>query len=168
MCTRFVWALQASLVGIGFDSKCNFTPPSVLLGLLLCPWTWGIFLGGIFQDGGVEGCVLTFSCKNSEITTHCWTTIDRRLLDPTKKRYPTSNWASCFLFRILLIFDSISLIEQGLFRLSASPCVSFGTFKGIGLFHLNHQICEHKVVCSIPWLFFKFSWHQQWLCLFHY
>ena len=73
-------------MGIGFDSKCNFTPPSVLLGLLLCPWTWGIFLGGIFQDGGVEGCVLTFSCKNSEITTHCWTTIDRRLLDPTKKR----------------------------------------------------------------------------------
>ena len=93
MGTRFVWALQASLVGIGFDSKCNFTPPSILLGLLLCPWTWGIFLGGIFQDGGVEGRVLTFSCKNSKITTHCWTTIDRRLLDPTKERYPTSNWA---------------------------------------------------------------------------
>ena len=41
--TRFVWALWAFLVGIGFDSKCDFAPPTVLLGLL-CPWTWGISL----------------------------------------------------------------------------------------------------------------------------
>ena len=27
-----------SLVGMGFDSKCDFTPPTTLLGLLLCPW----------------------------------------------------------------------------------------------------------------------------------
>ena len=47
-CTQgFVWALQASLVGIGFDSKCDFIPPAILLGLLLCPWMWGIFFGGI-------------------------------------------------------------------------------------------------------------------------
>ena len=26
-----------------FDSKCNFAPPTIVLGLLLCPWTWGIF-----------------------------------------------------------------------------------------------------------------------------
>ena len=43
-CTQgFVWALQASLVGMGFDSKCSFTPPTVLLGLLPCPWMIGIF-----------------------------------------------------------------------------------------------------------------------------
>ena len=41
----FVWAFQVSLVGMGFDSKHDFTPPTVLLGLLLCPWT-GIFLVG--------------------------------------------------------------------------------------------------------------------------
>ena len=40
--TRFVWALWASLVGKGFDSKCDFTPPTIFLGLLLCPWMWGI------------------------------------------------------------------------------------------------------------------------------
>ena len=34
---RFVWAFRASLVGTGFDSKCNSTPPTILLGLLLCP-----------------------------------------------------------------------------------------------------------------------------------
>ena len=39
----FVWALWVFLVGMGLDYKCNFALPTVLLGLLLCPWTWGIF-----------------------------------------------------------------------------------------------------------------------------
>ena len=29
-------------MGMGFDSKCEFAPPTVLLGLLLRPWVWGI------------------------------------------------------------------------------------------------------------------------------
>ena len=29
---------------MGFGSKHDFAPPTVLLGLLLCPWTWDIFL----------------------------------------------------------------------------------------------------------------------------
>ena len=37
---RFVWALWVSLAGMGFDSKCEFAPPTVLLELLLCPWLW--------------------------------------------------------------------------------------------------------------------------------
>ena len=37
-----VWALWASLVGIGFNSKHDFAPSTILLGLLLCPWMWGI------------------------------------------------------------------------------------------------------------------------------
>ena len=32
--------------------------------------------------------VLIFSCENSKITTRCWTTIERRMLDPIRKRYP--------------------------------------------------------------------------------
>ena len=32
-----------SMVDIGLDSKCAFAPPTVLLGLLLCSWMWGIF-----------------------------------------------------------------------------------------------------------------------------
>ena len=44
-CTQsFVCTLWASLVGMRFDSKHNFVPPSVLLWLLLCPWTQSIFL----------------------------------------------------------------------------------------------------------------------------
>ena len=27
---------------MGFDSKCDFAPPTILVGLLLYPWTWGI------------------------------------------------------------------------------------------------------------------------------
>ena len=34
----FVWALLASLVGMGFDSKHDFAPPTILLGFLHCPW----------------------------------------------------------------------------------------------------------------------------------
>ena len=40
--TRFVWALLASLTEMEFDSKREFTPPIILLGLLLCHGTWGI------------------------------------------------------------------------------------------------------------------------------
>ena len=31
--SRFVWALWASLADMGFGSKCDFAPPTVLLGL---------------------------------------------------------------------------------------------------------------------------------------
>ena len=44
-----------SLGAIGFDSKCNFTPPTSLLGLLLCLFMWSTFLGGI-QHSPVDGC----------------------------------------------------------------------------------------------------------------
>ena len=27
---------------MGFDSKCGFASPTILLGLLLCAWMWGI------------------------------------------------------------------------------------------------------------------------------
>ena len=40
---------------MGFYSKRDFTPPTVLLGLLLCPWTWGLFFGEI-QHPPVDGC----------------------------------------------------------------------------------------------------------------
>ena len=33
-----------SLADMGLDFKRDFAPPTVLLGLLLCHWTWGIFL----------------------------------------------------------------------------------------------------------------------------
>ena len=39
----YIWALQASLVGMGLDSKHDFAPSTILLGLLLCLWMWGIF-----------------------------------------------------------------------------------------------------------------------------
>ena len=43
------------LEGMGFDSKHDFAPPTVLLGLLLCPWTEGIFFGGT-QHSFVDDC----------------------------------------------------------------------------------------------------------------
>ena len=40
VCTRYIWPLWVSLASMGFDSKHDFTPPTIFLGLLLCPWTW--------------------------------------------------------------------------------------------------------------------------------
>ena len=42
VCTRFVWAFWASLEEMVFGSKCEFAPSTILLGLLIFPWTWGI------------------------------------------------------------------------------------------------------------------------------
>ena len=43
------------------------------------------------QDGGVEGHALISFCERTKITTSCWTIINRRMLEPTKKRYPMSK-----------------------------------------------------------------------------
>ena len=43
------------------------------------------------QDGGVERCALILSCENSKITTCCWKTIDKRMLEHTKKDTPCSR-----------------------------------------------------------------------------
>ena len=40
------------------------------------------------QDGRVEGRALTPSCENTRITTSCWTIIDRKTLELTKKDIP--------------------------------------------------------------------------------
>ena len=40
------------------------------------------------QDCGVEGRALTPSCENTRITTSCWTIIDRKTLELTKKDTP--------------------------------------------------------------------------------
>ena len=47
-CTQdCVWALWVSLIGMVFDSKCDFTPPTILLGFLLLPLDTGyLFLVG--------------------------------------------------------------------------------------------------------------------------
>ena len=47
---KFVWALWASLAGMWFDSKCHSAPPTVILGLLLCPGHRVSFFGGIQQS----------------------------------------------------------------------------------------------------------------------
>lgn len=40
------------------------------------------------KDGRVEGRVPIFSCENNKIATCCWTTINKTMLDPTKKDTP--------------------------------------------------------------------------------
>ena len=65
-------------------SSLSFPSP-VETGIIMSTWPTDI------QDGEVEGHALIFSYENSKITTHGWTTINSRMLDPTKNRYPTSK-----------------------------------------------------------------------------
>ena len=43
VCTRFVWAFWAFLAGMGLDSKCDFSPPTILLRFFHCHQKWFIF-----------------------------------------------------------------------------------------------------------------------------
>ena len=65
-----------SLVGMGFVSKCDFTLPTILLGLLLCPWMVGIFLvrSNIVLSMTVQQLVATleFSGKMNVTATIVW------------------------------------------------------------------------------------------------
>ena len=42
----------------------------------------------LVQGGKVEGCALTPSCESTGITTNCWTIINRKTLELTKKDTP--------------------------------------------------------------------------------
>ena len=67
-------------------SFCHFWVCTQVLHFLLFCWVYPQ------RNGGVEECVLIFSCENFKITTRCWT-INKRILDPTKKikRFPMSK-----------------------------------------------------------------------------
>ena len=86
-CTQgFVWVLQASLVGMRFDSKHNFAPPTILLGLLLCPCTWGIFFGGI-QHSPIDG-ISPVSCSFGVLTGED----EHKFLHTEVKWYQKGKW----------------------------------------------------------------------------
>ena len=55
-----------SLVGMGFDSKRDFAPPTILLGLLLCPWTKDIFFWWI-QHSTIDN-ISAASCNFGVLT----------------------------------------------------------------------------------------------------
>ena len=58
---HFLWALWASLAGMGFDSKHDFAPPTILLGFSFALGCGVSFLMGI-QHSPVDGCSAT-SCN---------------------------------------------------------------------------------------------------------
>ena len=39
---------------MGFDSKCEFSPPTIFLGVLLCPCKWDFFLMKATELGAYE------------------------------------------------------------------------------------------------------------------
>ena len=70
--------------------RLNWTEAKGVTGL----WsnkTLFITTATLVQDGGIEGCGLISSCKSTKIAASYWTTTNRRMLEPTRKRYPTSK-----------------------------------------------------------------------------
>ena len=67
VCTRFCLSPLSILAGMEFDSKCDFVPPTILLGLLLFPWTWGIFFFLMGANILLSGCPAA-SCNFGVLT----------------------------------------------------------------------------------------------------
>ena len=51
-------------------------------------------MGSLTQYGRLEGCVLMSSCENTKITTNWWITVDKRMLELTKKKKKKGNLMS--------------------------------------------------------------------------
>ena len=82
------------MISVGQETDCISPFKSFLLYvpgkkeswlIVLCHFEWAYYLPQSWGRKQFASCVLIFSCKNSKITICCWTTIDRRMLDPTKK-----------------------------------------------------------------------------------
>ena len=94
----FVWALWASLASIGFDSKHDFTPPTILLRPLLCPWTWGIFF---WWDPTSSCCCSAASCNFGKdqhtsfyFTILCPSTPPSCVIKDQPPKYTNSSYSS--------------------------------------------------------------------------
>ena len=69
--TRFCLSPPASLEGMGFDSKCDFSPPTILMGFLLCPWMWGLFfVGSNILLSIVVQCFVNLECSQEKMSAH--------------------------------------------------------------------------------------------------
>ena len=65
-----------------------------LFGMVLITASYTMSWTSVHSSSGtlsIRSYVLIFSCENAKIATCCWTTTNKRMLDPTKKRYPTSK-----------------------------------------------------------------------------
>ena len=82
-----------------------------------------IFLSS--QNGRIEGRALFFSCKNSKITTCCWTTIDRKMLDSTKKNtlpWRTKEKPQQHSRRVKITFRANPIPTRDAWRAQTKPC----------------------------------------------
>ena len=101
------------LVGMGFDSKCDFTPPTILLGLL-CPWTWGIS----------SQTLTDFIFLGSKITAdgNCSHEIKRRLLFGRKVM---TNLDCILKSRDITILTKVYLVKAMVFPVVIYGCESW-------------------------------------------
>ena len=94
---RFVWALWASLAGMGFDSKCDFT----ILPLLPSCWGFSFALGlGVFSSKSLRCCtaaapaptvLLGFSAFGHRLSPHSCSSTMQLLLQHSAAVHPSKQ-----------------------------------------------------------------------------
>ena len=126
---------------------CDCTPPTILLWLLLCLWTWDIFFGG-FQHPPVDGCS-TASCN-------FW--------------YSHRRWVHVLLIchlepEALYLMILSSLVASGTFSLIFGFSTLTNMYLGMFLSFLNlFGFFWTSGICEFLWLFnffFLNSGHYQ-------
>ena len=129
----------------GIQFYCDCTPPTVLLWLLLCLWTWGIFSGG-FQHPPVDGC--------STAGGNFW--------------YSHRRWAHVLLLchlepKALYLMIFISLVASGTFYLIFGFSTLTNMCLGMFLFFLNlFGFLWTSGICEFLWLFILFYFLKFW------
>ena len=95
------------------------------------PRIWG---RGKWAFGRIGGCVLIFSCENTKIATSCWTIINRRMPEPTKKNIPyvQRQRRSCnkMVGGVQLHLKSNLIPARDTQRAQTKPCVRHDPGKG--------------------------------------
>ena len=84
----FQWFSSSHQVAKTLELQLQHQPFTEYSGLISFRMDWLDLLVSApwdSEDGGVERRALIFSLENSKTATNRWTTIDRRMVDPTKK-----------------------------------------------------------------------------------
>ena len=155
---RFVCAFWVSLSGMGFDSKCEFIPPTILLGHLLCPWNWGVLIGTPAPTA-LLGFLWPWTWDISSQLLHHQAAATV-ILDPDKIKSATASNFSPSIFHEVMGMDTIVLV---VLMLSFKPTFSLSSFTLIKRLFSSPSLSTTEVVL-FPylryWHFSQQSWFQ--------
>ena len=143
VCPRFVWALQASLVGMGFDSKSDFAPPTILLLVGVSPLSFDVeclFLVGsnILLLMVVQQLVVIFEFSQEKMST---------CPIPPSWKLSIGNYGPIDIYLHSLEIKNFPILIFSYFSLSASLTTFFLSFFFFQLYQNTlHTDCRPHIM----------------------